>query len=278
MKMDIGLSHLITVNGDIVNAYWDTFNPNLAMGKNHEIYIFDEDIALTDIVDRLDDCLVKEKYIGEFNLTEKNETVEKYTAKYQVELNTDETGVVVKNFVFVSDGKPWAICKLDNAVPIKPSINTIFAFESNLIVNNKDNIAVNPWNISVGKFSIKYAARINTANVGEKFVLSTTDKNIYNHPTDKAIADSIETTGKEIFPSFVIGGGKIGIKIVAKSKTDVVGVKAIFIRILWNIGILVYIDSVEWNGSQLNNLTLVRGHQLQLMFDINFKEVSDDSE
>ena len=274
--MDIGLSHVITVNGELVHAYWDTFNPNLAMGKLHEIAIFEEDLALTDVFAKLDDCLVREEYEGEFNLSEKTETVERYIARYQIELNTDETGINIRNFVFISDGKPWAICRLDKAIPVKPNIDTIFAFESNLLVNNKDNLSTTPWEINVSKFNIRHAARISTADVGDKFVLVSTDKNIYDQPTDIAIAKSIETTGKEIFPNFVLADGKIGIKLTAKSKSDIVGVKAIFIRILWNIGILVYIDSVEWNGNKLNNLTLVRGHQLQLLFGITFREVNNE--
>ena len=274
--MDIGLGHIITVNGDMIKAYWDTFNPNLALGRKHEILIFDEDLALDGLFDKLEHCIVREEFIGNFILDSKDETIERYVAKYQIELNTEETGVVARNFVFVSDGRPWAICKLAEAVPIKPNIDTVFAFESTVIVNNKDNISKDPWNINVTKFNIKYAARVTAGNVGTKFVIASTDKTIYGTPTDQEIMNSIVNKGKEIFPSLVFDAGKIGIKLVASSKFDVVGVKAIFIRILWNIGILVYIDSVEWNGNKLENLTLVRGHQLQLMFGINFKEVKNE--
>lgn len=274
--MDIGLSHIITVNGDMIKAFWDTFNPNLALGTKHEILIFDEDLELDTLFDKLEDCLVREEFVGNFILNEKNETIERYVANYQIELNTEETGVVAKNFVFVSDGKPWAICRLEEAVPIKPNIDTVFAFESTVIVNNKDNISTNPWNINVTKFNIKYAARVTAGNVGSKFVITSTDKALYGTPSDQEIMNSIVNKGKEVHPNFVFGEGKIGIKLVATSKFDVVGVKAIFIRILWNIGILVYIDSVEWSGNKLENLTLVRGHQLQLMFGINFKEVKNE--
>ena len=39
--MDIGLSHVVTVDGKIIPAYWDAFNPNLAAGVNQEILLFE---------------------------------------------------------------------------------------------------------------------------------------------------------------------------------------------------------------------------------------------
>ena len=63
----------------------------------------------------------------------------------------------------------------------------------------------------------------------------------------------------------------------AKTNEDVVGVKAIFIRILWNMGILIFINHVEWDGNKLENLTLVKGHKLKLLFGIDFKEIKNAS-
>ena len=57
--MDIGIGHVITANGVVINAFWDTFNPNLALGEKHEIAIFEEDIELKDIYSKIDDCLVR---------------------------------------------------------------------------------------------------------------------------------------------------------------------------------------------------------------------------
>lgn len=51
--------------------------------------------------------------------------------------------------------------------------------------------------------------------------------------------------------TFISVGNKIGIQVEAKTNDDVVGIKAIFIRILWNMGILIFINHVEWDGNKI---------------------------
>jgi hypothetical protein len=43
------------------------------------------------------------------------------------------------------------------------------------------------------------------------------------------------------------------------------------------MGILIFINHVEWNGNKLENLTLVKGHKLKLLFGIDFKEIKNAS-
>lgn len=275
--MDIGIGHVITANGEVIKAYWDTFNPNLALGVVHEIAIFESDIELKDIFTKLDDCLVKEEFIGRFNLSSRRDTIETYTAKYEVELATDAPNVKVKNFVFLSDGRPWAICRLEEYINIKPSINTIFAFESSIMVNNKLDIAAKPWVEKVDKFSISYAAMVGAIDKEDGLVLATDHSGLYKDSSNENILKAINKNSHEVFPELINIGNKIGVQIEAKTATDVVGVKAIFIRILWNMGILIFINHVEWGGNKLENLTLVKGHKLKLMFAIDFKEIKNAS-
>lgn len=275
--MDIGIGHVITANGAVIKAFWDTFNPNLALGAVHEIAIFEEDIELKDIFSKLDDCLVKEEFIGKFYLTSKRDTVETYKANYQIELATDEPNIRVKNFVFLSDGRPWAICRLEDYVEIKPSITTVFAFESSIIVNNNPNIASQPWTEKVDKFSIQYAAMVSAIDKIEGLVLASTSDDLYKDVTNEKIIKAINLKSNAIFPEFISVDNKIGIQIEAKNNMDMVGVKAIFIRILWNMGILIFVNHVEWDGNRLENLTLVKGHKLKLMFGIDFKEIKNVS-
>ena len=275
--MDIGIGHVIAANGVVINAFWDTFNPNLALGEKHEIAIFEEDIELKDIFAKVDDCLVKEEFVGQFNLSSRRDTIETYTANYQVELATDEANVRVKNFVFLSDGRPWAICRLADFVDIKPSITTIFAFESSVVVNNKLDIATNPWTEKVDKFSIQYAAMVSAVERPRGLDLASKSKDLYKDVTNAKIVNAINKDAIEVFPEFISVGNKIGIQVEAKTNDDVVGVKAIFIRILWNMGILIFINHVEWDGNKLENLTLVKGHKLKLLFGIDFKEIKNAS-
>ena len=275
--MDIGIGHVITANGVVINAFWDTFNPNLALGEKHEIAIFEEDIELKDIFNKVDDCLVREEFVGQFSLSSRRDTIETYTANYQVELATDEVNVRVKNFVFLSDGRPWAICRLADFVDIKPSITTIFAFKSSVIVNNKLDIATNPWTEKVDKFSIQYAAMVSAVERPHGLVLASKSKDLYNDVTDAKIVNAINKDAIEVFPEFISVGNKIGIQVEAKTNDDVMGIKAIFIRILWNMGILIFINHVEWDGNKLENLTLVKGHKLKLLFGIDFKEIKNAS-
>ena len=275
--MDIGIGHVITANGVVINALWDTFNPNLALGEKHEIVIFEEDIELKDIFTKLDDCLVKEQFVGKFSLSSRRDTIETYTANYQIELATDAANVRVKNFVFLSDGRPWAICRLADFIDVKPSITTVFAFESSIVVNNKLDIASNPWTEKVDKFSIQYAAMVSAVDLDDGLVLASKSKDLYKAVTDEKIIKAINNQSVEVFPDFISVGNKIGIQVEAKTNDDVVGIKAIFIRILWNMGILIFINHVEWDGNKLENLTLVKGHKLKLLFGIDFKEIKNAS-
>lgn len=275
--MDIGIGHVITANGAVIKAFWDTFNPNLALGKVHEIAIFQDDMELKDIFPKLDECLVRTEFVGKFHLSSRRDTIETYTANYQVELATDEANIRVKNFVFLSDGRPWAICRLQEYVDIKPSIPTVFAFESSIYVNNNLDIASSPWTEKVDKFSIQYAAMISAIDKDEGLVLSSTSKDLYSKVTNEKILKAINKSSEEVFPDIISVDNKIGIQIEAKSHDDVVGVKAIFIRILWNMGILIFVNHVEWDGNRLENLTLVKGHKLKLMFGIDFKEIKNVS-
>lgn len=275
--MDIGIGHVITANGAVIKAMWDTFNPNLALGNVHEIAIFEDDIELRDIFTRLDECLVREEFVGAFHLSSRKDTIETYKANYQVELATDSPNVKVKNFVFLSDGRPWAICRLEDYVNIKPSINTIFAFESFIAVNNKLDIAANPWSESIDKFSIQYAAMVSAIDKTKGLVLASKSTELITNPSNENIIKAINKNSVEVFPELISIDNKIGIQIEAKTNEDVVGVKAIFIRILWNMGILIFVKSVEWDGHELQNLTLAKGHKLKLMFGINFKEIKNAS-
>lgn len=277
--MDIGLSHLITVDGELVKAYWDTFDPNLSLGSAHEILVFSEDIPLTELFDRLPEAITKQRYNGTFEKASREDTIEGFTAKYNISFLTEHSGINVKQFIFTSNGIPWAMCSLETPVAIKKNIKTTFFFESTLTVNNKGGIATNLWNIDVGKFNINYAARI--ANIdkrdGDKFVIISDDPVLETKPTDEVIRKTIEEKGVFVDTPYVFEDGQIGIKLISKTGKDVVGVKAIFIRVIWNIGILIFIDTVRWGNTHLPNLTLVKGHQLKLTFVINFKEIKNDS-
>lgn len=273
--MDIGIGHLIKVNGELVNAYWDTFNPNLALGDIHEIAIFDHDIELKDIFSQLDECLVREEFVSSFQLASRRDSIETYLAKYQVSLRTSEPGVKVKNFVFLSDGRPWAICRIAEHVELKPYLDTIFAFESSIIVNNKLDIAANPWSVEVDKFKIQYGAMVSAIDNEDGIVLASRSLDLEEVPSNDMIVKTINKDSEEIFPEFVFENGKIGITLEPTTDNDLKDIKVIFIRILWNMGILIFVKSVEWEGNKLQNLTLVKGHKLQLMFGIRFKEIKN---
>lgn len=276
--MDIGLSHLITVNGEAIKAYWDTFNPNLSLGSEHEILVFAGDIELDNLFGDLSNCLTKQTYLGEFTLAEKTDTLEKFTASYNISLLPRNTGVNVKTFVFTSAGIPWAICKLDKAVAIKKDVKTTFFFASTLSVNNKVDIAKKPWTIEVDKFTIKYAAKVVSMPKDDsaQFVKLSTKGALNENSTDEDIRQALIKEGFYRDTLFIFDKGKIGIQLNAQSNTDISSVKAIFIRVLWNMGIMIYIDSVKWGGNELPNLTLVKGHQLKLVFAINFKELKNE--
>lgn len=271
--MDIGLSHVITVDGQIFKAEWDVFNPNLAVGNVHEIKIFEEILPLEGLYDRLDECIASENYLGRFYLAEKDQQLYTFKANYNIGIEALDDDIQVWSFVFVSDGRPWALCTLEKAVPIRAGRTALFEFASSVVVNNSENLAKNLWDISVGKFKIKYSAMVYPVEEFTRNVLATKSSALYLDPTDDVIATTLQN-GEELHPQYILLPGKIGIKLVAKTKSDVVGVKAIFIRILWNLGIMVYIDSVEYESVKLNNLTLARGHQLQLLFGLNFKETN----
>lgn len=271
--MDIGLSHVITVDGEVFNAYWDVFNPNLAVGNVHEIKIFEEVIPLESLYQRLDECIATENFLGRFYLAEKNQQLYTYKADFNIGVESVDQDIRVWSFVFVSDGRPWALCNLEKAVNIRAGREALFEFQSSVVVNNNSNIAENLWNINVGKFAIKYSAMIHPVEEFTKNVLASKSRALYTPQTDEMIATVLQN-GFELFPEYILEPGKIGIRLRAKTKTEVAGVKAIFIRILWNLGIMVFIDSVEYEGRKLDNLTLARGHQLQLLFGLNFKEVS----
>lgn len=277
--MDIGLSHLITVNGEHVRAYWDTFNPNLSLGVNHEILVFADDIDLDSVFTALPTCLIKQSYEGKFSLVEKNDTVERYLAKYNISLLTKSTDTAVKTFLFTSSGVPWAICRLETAVAIKKDIKTTFFFESAILINNKNNITNELWDVNIDKFNIKYAARVSDIVLTDPttFIVMSMDPTLNETSSDEQVRKSIIEKGVKMDIPYIFEDGKIGIKVVAKTDNDVVGVKAIFIRILWNMGILIYMDSVKWATYQLPNLTLAKGHQLKLVFGITFKELKNDT-
>ena len=277
--MDIGLSHLITVQGEAIKAYWDTFNPNLSLGTNHEILVFEGDVNLDQVFDEIPSCLTKQNYSGQFQLVDKTETMERFEANYSISLLPKNAGINVKTFLFTSNGTPWAICSLEKAVAIKKGVNTVFNFTSTINVNNKLNIAKNPWAIDVGKFNIKYAGKVTAVEVARNsdFVFLSASKTLNNDSSDDDIRRAIVDNSVAVETPYIFEDGRVGIKLVAKSNTDVVGIKAIFIRVLWNMGILIYIDSISWAGNTLPNLTLVKGHQLKLTFGINFKELKNET-
>ncbi len=271
--MDIGLSHVITVDGEVFNAYWDVFNPNLALGNVHEIKIFEEVLPLETLYQRLDDCIATENFLGRFYLANKNQQMYTYKADFNIGVEALDEDIKVWSFVFVSDGRPWALCNLEKAVTIRAGREALFEFQSSVTVNNNSQLITNLWDINVGKFNIKYSAMIHPVEEFTKNVLASKSRALYNQPDDQTIATVLQN-GFELKPEYILQPGKIGIKLRAKTKTDVAGVKAIFIRILWNLGIMVFIDSVEYEGIKLDNLTLARGHQLQLLFGLNFKEIN----
>lgn len=271
--MDIGLSHVITVNGEIYNAYWDLFNPNQAIGNVHSIMIFEEDIPLDSLFQRLDEAIATETIQGSFYLKDKTQSMYKFDANYSVFIEALDEDIDVKQFVFVSDGVPWTLCKLDKPVTVRANTEAVFTFTSTVLVNNNDNIATNLWNINVDKFNIKYAAMVHPVEEFSRNVLASSSKALMDDPSDNVIAVALKN-GVELKPDYILEPGKIGIHIKAKTRNDVVGVKAIFIRILWNLGIMIYIDSVTYGGVKIDSLTLARGHELTLVFGLNFKEVT----
>ena len=145
------------------------------------------------------------------------------------------------------------------------------------MVNNKLDIASNPWTEKVDKFSIQYAAMVSAVDLDDGLVLASKSKDLYKAVTNEKIIKAINNQSVEVFPDFISVGNKIGIQVEAKTNDDVVGIKAIFIRILWNMGILIFINHVEWDGNKLENLTLVKGHKLKLLFGIDFKEIKNAS-
>lgn len=270
--MDIGLSHVITVDGDVFNAHWDVFNPNLAVGNIHEIKVFEEALTLEQVYNSLDDYIASSNYHGRFYLAERNQDIYTFKANYAINIQAMEEDVRVRTFLFISDGRPWAICILEKDVLINSMQTSIFEFVSSVVVNNSSNISENLWDITVDKFNIKYAAMIYPVDEFERNVVATASPTLMNKPTDDDIANLL-MSGFELQPKYILEPSKIGIEITAKTRDEVVGVKAIFIRILWNLGIMVFIDSVNFGGMTLNNLTLARGHKLRLVFGLNFKEI-----
>lgn len=271
--MDIGLHHIITVDGKVFGAYWDVFNPNLALGNVHQIMIFEELIPLDQLFSRLNESISTETFNGRFYLAEKKQQLYKFDANYDVPVKALDEDVRVRQFVFVSDGRPWAVCQLEEDVLVGANRTSRFAFTSSVIVNNQQNIATNLWNINVGKFNIKYSAMLYPVEEYESVTLATKDSSLGPTSADRDIAESL-AQGYALNPEYIISGNKIGIRLVATNNTDVAGIKGIFIRILWNIGIMVYIDSVTFGDTTIPSLTLVKGHELKLLFGLNFKEVT----
>lgn len=272
-EMNVGLSNLITVDGKNIKVFWNTFDPNKIAGKNLTLAFYSERVRL----ESLDDYtpVIKDVgFNGRFHLAKTDENVETYVSTCKVVVNPPFDSRI-KTVIFYSDGIPWSMCEFEEFVHINARVETIFSFETNLIINNMVGIATNPWSGNIGKFLAKYAVKITATDKrdGVLWVLKNTFKD--NKPTDEQIVQAINKEGIGMLPSNFYVDDKFHIHITSTKENNFSGVKAIFIRILWNIGILIYVDEVSFDGTTLDNLTIVSGQEVRFSFGLKFTEIKN---
>lgn len=271
--MDIGLKHIITADGDLIPANWNTFNPNLAVGGTQEIRIYDFDISIDKIYSELNNNFISQDFTGHFYLGTSNQSFQQFIAEYSVTVNAQDN-LQVKTFIFLSDGDPWAICSLGSPIQINANHSVIFDFTSTVAVYNNTSLTSNIWTSDLGEFKLNYSAMVYPVDEYIKKMIISSSPALNQANLADADISSILAAGTEFIPDYVNENGKIGVNIVAKSKNDIKGVKAIFIRLLWNLGIMIYIDSMNTQGVITSGLSMNRGHKLKLVFGVDFQDIS----
>lgn len=270
--MDIGLSHAITVDGEVIKATWTTFNANHAMGAKQEILIFENDVDLVDLYAKLDDNIARIEFNGNFNLIKAERTLHTFQANYSVEVGADEIGFNVKCFVFVSDGNPWAMCSLEHAIIVAADRDVVFDFTSMVVVNTNGALSASSLNLGNDKVKLAYNHSIGVVNKVTDMVVASNDPTLYSAPTDEVILTSLEH-GRAIDPVVNRDGEVVEVFFNTRSNHQFNGLKAIFVRILWNLGIIIYVQSFSCLKVDYVNLTLKKGQQFKLKFALNFKEL-----
>lgn len=273
--MNIGISNIVTANGSLIELNWNTFNPDHASGKVHEILAFNREVKLSEVFTVAEECVVRSEYACNFELFNSNEKVEQYKAIYSITLNADQSSERIRSFLFLSDGEPWALCTMNEDVFVQPNIPTKFRFESSIFVYNAQSLVK-----AVTKSKpINYAVKVGVMPYQETDIVSTIDGRITGKSTDLEILDILESTAQPFNAQLISQDGKVGFEIEPASRLEVKGIKALFIRILWNMGVLIYFKDTNIKDTGVKEgLTIDRGQYLKLLFSLNLKEVKDNAE
>lgn len=275
--MNIGLSNLITVDGIEIKAFWNTFAPSLAVGRTHELCFYSIDVDITRLMDYEADIVGRSEFVGKFSLAETQENVETYSSEYGVKLTCEDGIEQIKSIVFFSDGVAWAICNLEKPVQIKQGVITEFNFVSYMIINNKINLAKDPWYGKIRKFDVRYGVKLTATDLHQGILYTSNGVGLNSNSEDKDIVRAINLSHEHHLPIMNVKDGNIVINIKAVDNKEYNNIKVFFIRILWNMGILVYIDSVIFDGVKLDSLTLVKGQQINFQFGFKFTEIRNQS-
>ena len=274
--MDVGLSHALTIDGASIGANWVTFNPKLITGKEHKIMFFDKVLKLEEVFKVIKTpILTTSKFDGEFISSGYSGDVEIFKSNYQVKVKPNAP-VEIRTFVYLSDGVPWAMCTLDKTTTIKQNVDTVFLFSSTLKVMNNKELTKNTIISKDDNYEIKYSASI--AALKNRISRLTTSQAIGVTSTNKEITDVLENGDpiannlKNITANVDDGLLSISMKSTAINTLD--NIKAVYINLFWNVGIVLYFEkSSNYQSKNHNGLSVCFGDEVNLGFEINFKEV-----
>ena len=270
--MNIGMSQLLTIDGIAVPTKWTTIDANIAKGKEHSVLIFSDNIDITKLTASLDDAIAEQPFTAMFAFKSKEQNLTTYTAQFEVAVKSLDP-FEVRAFVLICDGKPWAICNLESEVKVKENVKTYFDFEFDLTLLENIGFITAPWTINAGVDSkIVFGATTGILDTIEHDVVVSKSKNINEKSTKDDIINCLNQ-GTGYKPNHYTVGEYVKLRLRSKNNNDVVGFKALFIRILWNLGIVVYISSSKIGEETFDNLTLREGKQMEFSYKVSFEEL-----
>lgn len=275
--MDVGMSHKVKFSGEVIPARWVTLNPNAIFGRKTELHLV-TDIPV-DISTVLDDVLLTEDYIGRFERVDRIGVIDQFRNIISIPITTDDTIIEFRGIVLSTDGVVWAYADLADYQTIRPNLTTTLEFESLIHINNIENISQAPWSTRVGEFDINFGLRFDIIplpifdNLKPGYVY-TINHDGNTETTDKELLVDVLKNGRVITPDVSFKDGLFTLTIAPKDG-DVMAMNIIFVRLLWNLGFLLYIRDVRHDTDKWDGLILHHQHEISFSVNFNFREINN---
>lgn len=274
--MDVGMSHQIKFRGEVTPARWVTLNPNAIFGRKTELHLVTDIPA--DISTVMDDVLLTEEYVGRFEKVQRIGVIDQYTNFISIPLTSDGTTIEFRGIVLSTDGVVWAYADMVDYQVIDPMMVAVLEFESTLHINNISNISSAPWTTQVGDFSIDFGFRfeaipLKAYDYGRPGYVYTLPHSGDVEPDEKLLLDVLHK-GDIITPDVSFKDGLFTLTIAPKDG-NVLAMNIIYVRLLWNLGFLLYVKNVRHSTDEWDGLVLNSNHELSFSVNFNFREINN---